>query len=395
MEHRPRPYGYSAERVPYPVAVKAAQGRTKTRLVLDPVRARVVAQIYAWRTVDRLGIPEIRDRLNADHDAYPPPAAGKGWTNSGVYSILGNPKYTGRMVFGRRRSAGGKRGRRVPPEQWIWSPAETHPAIVTRATWDAAQGMSEQHATSRDDPALSSHPQARRTYLLRGRVRCRPCKRRMYGITRPSTRYYTGSADVDHTYYLCPHDPANPAHAAQAPDHPATVSIREDLLLEHARQFFATRVFGPDRGRFLRERLPASAAEQAAQRDKEATRLRKRIKRIDATEDAHIREVQALATQDPNAPAIKAMRERHLRAFTDLETERDQINAKLAALAKQTTAAGRDPALLDALPLLGDVLPKLPNKIKQQLFDAFDLSMLYHKKDNRSPAGPPSPRPPP
>src|SRR5262249_22786621 len=146
----------------------------------------------------------------------------------------------------------------------------------------------------------------------------------------------------------------------------------------HARQFYATRVFGPDRARFLRERLPASAAEQAAQREKEAARLRKRIKRIDATEDAHIREVQALAGQDANAPAIKAMRERHLRAFTDLETERDQIKAKLAALTKATTEQGGDPALLDALPLLGDVLPRLPNKIKQQLFDAFDLSMLYH-----------------
>jgi len=343
----------------------------------------VVAQIFAWRTVKRLGIPEITDRLNGDHGAYPPPQAGKGWINSGVYSILSNPKCTGRMVFGRRRSAGGKRGRRVPPAQWIWSPAETHPAIVTRATWDAAQAMSQTHATSRDDLALSSHPQARRTYLLRGRVRCRPCKRRMYGITRPSPRYYTGSADVDHTYYLCPHDPANPAHQAQAPDHPTTVSIREDILLEHARQGFATRIFGPDRAALLREQLPASAAEQAAQRDKDAARLRTKLKKIDTTEDAHIREVNALASEDPNSPAVKAMRQRHLAAFGELEAERDQINRKLAALAQQTTDAGGDPALLDALPLLGDVLPDLPDRIKQQLFDAFDLAMLYHKKDNQ------------
>jgi hypothetical protein len=51
-----------------------------------------------------------------------------------------------------------------------------------------------------------------------------------YGITRPSTRYYNGSPDVAHVYYLCPHDPRNPRHAAQAPGHPATVSVREDLL---------------------------------------------------------------------------------------------------------------------------------------------------------------------
>ncbi len=317
--------------------------------------------------------------LNADHDTYPPPQAGKGWTNGGVYSILSNPKYTGHMVFGRRRTKAGKRGRRVPPEQWVWSPNETHPAIVTRATWDAAQRISETHATSRDDLALSHHPQARRTYLLRGRIRCRPCKRRMYGITRPSSRYYSGGADVDHTYYLCPHDPANPAHQAQAPGHPATVSIREDLLLEHARQGFATRIFGPDRAALLREQLPASAAEQAAQRDKEAKQLRKKLKRIDTTEDAHIREVNALAGEDPNSPAVKAMRKRHLAAFAQLEAERDTINRKLTALAQQTTDDGGDPALLDALPLLGDVLPPLPDRIKAQLFDAFDLTMLYNK----------------
>ena len=302
---------------------------------------------------------------------------------SGVHSILGNPKYTGRMVFGRRRTQGGKRGRRVPPDQWIWSPHETHPAVVSRVTWDAAQVMAEAHGTSRDDPALNTHPQAHRTYLLRGRVRCRPCRRRMYGITRPSTRYYASAADVDHTYSLCPHDPANPAHQAHAPDYPATVSVREDLLIEHAWQFFAARVFGPDRAALLREQLPASAAEDAARRDKEAARLRKRLKRIDATEDAHVREVQALAGLDPNSAAVRAMRERHLRAFTGLEAERDQIGAKLAALTGQADDHGGDPALLDDLPMLGYVLPRLPDRIKQQLFESFDLAMLYHKKDNQ------------
>ena len=268
------PYGYTAERIPHPVPVKAAQGRTKARLVPDPARVPVVAQVFTWRTAGRLGIPEITGRLNADPAAFPPPDPAKGWTQSGVYSILSNPKYTGRMVFGRRRTTGGKRGRRVPPDQWIWSPGETHPPIISRATWDAAQQMAKAHGTSRDGPALSAHPQARRTYLLRGRVRCRPCQRRMYGVTRPSTRYYTGGADVDHVYYLCPHDPGNPAHQAQAPDHPVTVSVREDLLIGHARQFLAARIFGPDRTALLRQQLPASAAEDAARREKESAGLR-------------------------------------------------------------------------------------------------------------------------
>jgi hypothetical protein len=168
-----------------------------------------------------------------------------------------------------------------------------------------------------------------------------------------------------------------------APDHPAAVSVREDLLIEHARQFFATRILGPDRAAVLREQLSASAAEEAARREEDTDRRRVRLKQIDAAEDAHVREVQALADLDPNSPAVKAMRELHLRASTELEAERDQIGAKLTALARQAGDHGGDPALLDDLPMLGDVLPKLADRAKQQLFEALDLAMLYHKQDNQ------------
>jgi hypothetical protein len=254
----------------------------------------------------------------------------------------------------------------------------THPAIITRPTWDTAQAAGEQHGTSPDGD--TPHPRARRTYLLRGRVRCRPCRRRMHGATRPSTRYYSGGPDVDHVYYLCPHDSHNPRHAAQAPGHPATVSVREDVLLEQVRRFFATRIFGPDRATLLAEQLPAGAAEDAARREKQAARLRKRLKQIDATEDARVREVQALAELDPNAPAVKAMRTRHLKRFGELEAEREDIGRTLAALSKQATQeTGGDPGLLDLLPMLGDLLAAASDRIKQQLFDAFDIQARYSK----------------
>ena len=74
---------------------------------------------------------------------------------------------------------------------------------------------------------------------------------------------------------------------------------------------------------------------------------------------------------------------RHLRVFGELEAERDDIHRKLAALAQETNEHGGDSALLDRLPLLGDVLPRLPERIKQRLFEAFDLAMLYSKKHNQ------------
>jgi len=67
------PYGYLAEKIPHPVPARRAEGRTKSRLVPDPARARVVHEIFTWRTVDRLGYAEIAKRLNSDLERYPPP----------------------------------------------------------------------------------------------------------------------------------------------------------------------------------------------------------------------------------------------------------------------------------------------------------------------------------
>jgi site-specific DNA recombinase len=239
----PVPYGYLAQRIPHPIAAKAAQGATKTRLDLDYDRAPVVARIFAMRTVDKLGRKAIASQLNADPTA-PRPATAKVWTVPSVGKILANPKYTGHMVFGRQRKANGKMTT-VPASEWLWSPEPTHPAIITRGMFDAAQEIGAGHGTSRDGTGPSAHPATRRSYALRGRIRHRTCHRRMCGVTRTSSRYYNDSPDVELVYYQCPYDPSRAA-APEAEAHPRTVTIREEALTEVLRQFFATRIFGPE-----------------------------------------------------------------------------------------------------------------------------------------------------
>ncbi|MGH3273743.1 MAG: recombinase family protein, partial [Streptosporangiaceae bacterium] len=314
----PAPYGYLAERVTHPVPFKAAQGRTKTRLTPDAQRAQVVAQIFAWRTEDKLGLAAITDRLSADPAACPPPGE-IGWTVPAVRAILANPKYTGYMVFGRRRTING-RNTAVPPSEWLWSPEPAHPPIITRQTWDAAQAMGAEHASSRDGDGLNRHPAARRTYLLRSRIRCRACRRRMCGVTRPYSRYYNGLPPVSRVYYFCPHNPANPRHAAAAPDHPRHISVREDALLAAIRQFFAERIFGPERAALLAIAIPATAAQDATQREKKTAALQQRLRKIDAAENAHAREIENLATLPQGSPAITALRSRIIERFGELET---------------------------------------------------------------------------
>jgi site-specific DNA recombinase len=371
------PYGYLADRVTHPVPIKAAQGRTKTRLAIDPATAPVVEQIFAWRTLDKLGVITVTNRLNDDPEAYPPPSQA-GWNSSAVYAILRNPKYTGHMVFGRRRTTNGK-SRPVPMDQWLWSPEPAHPAIITRATWDAAQAAGAEHATSRDDYGPDDSPAGRRTYVLRSRLRCRACNRRMAGATRFSSRYYKNEPDVAHTYYRCPHNARNPRHQAASPDHPANLIVREDQLLAAIRQFYDERIFGPERAALLAAALPDSAAADTARKDKEAARLGKRLRQIDAAENAHAREIEALATMPAAAPAITALRTRIVARFTELEEERATINTQLTELTTPAADDPGDPALLDALPRLAGPLTDAPIRLQQQLYDAFGLQLLYSK----------------
>jgi site-specific DNA recombinase len=367
------PYGYAAERTPHPVPAKAAQGRTKARLILDPVRAPVIAQIFAWRTVDKLGLPAIAARLNADPARYPAPnpTALTGWTTGNLTAILRNPKYTGYMVYGRHRTRNGHRIV-VPQDQWLWSPEPVHPAIVDRPTWDLAQTATAGHGTSRDGDDLNTHPATTRFYPYRSRVRCRECQRRMTGST------YNIASQI--TYYRCPHNWANPKRAADHPDHPRTVQAAELLLDQVVGEFFATRILGPERAALL----AATDAAAAADRDAQEKALKARIGRIETAQNSKILELEDLPA-DPHDPATQAYRARIRTRFAELHEERERLEAQLKTLAK-TTPAAADAELLDRLPLAGDVLPRLTPRLKAKLFQAFGITVLWNKPASQATA---------
>jgi hypothetical protein len=210
-------------------------------------------------------------------------------------------------------------------------------------------------------PQVPPHPPAaRHDYALRSRVRCRLCQRRMCGITRTSSRYYTGDADALHTYYLCTHNPANPRHAALRPDHPRTVSVRENDLLEVVRQFFAERVFGPERHALLREQLPASEAEAAAQRAADRAALTKELARIDIAQRNQILQIDGLSP-DPADKAAQAMRARCYQRFAELHTERENIEAEIHEI-DGTPARDDHAELLTGIPLLAANLAQMPER---------------------------------
>jgi hypothetical protein len=328
------PYGYLADRVPHPAPAKAAQGRTKSRLILDPARSLAVEKIFQWRTVLHLSIRAITDRLNAGPAAYPAPAGTAGWTKTAVTKILANPKYTGHMVYGRTRNCNGTK-RPVPQDQWSWTPEPVHPAVIDRATWDTAQKTGAQRGNIRDPET----PTARtgRRYILRSRVRHRDCQRRMCGTWRSSP------AGTVYIYYRCPHDPANPRHAATHPDH-GPVSVREDALMDAITQFFSQYVFGHDRARMLAAQLPATTAGHAQARARTEKHLRAELARISTAERGLISELEHLGPDD--TPAVQAYRQRIRARNAELYDERTRTETALAEL-QAAAPPDNNPALLD------------------------------------------------
>jgi hypothetical protein len=246
--------------------------------------------------VEHLGKPTIRKRLADAPHLYPVPPSGA-WSLGLVDEILSNPKYTGHQVMGRRRHKGGKRVW-TPASEWIWTPEPTHEAIVPKQVWDAAQKMGMRHGSTRDPGAPAKRPGRR--YVLRSRLFCSICHRRLSGKARTTTARTL-------VYYQCPHDPGIRRHAAAHPDH-RNVYVREETVLAAITGFYAERVFGPDRAALLAALTPATTAAKAARCTARAKTLRKKLDKIDVAETALITELETPAgpADPPPRPSATA-----------------------------------------------------------------------------------------
>src|ERR1700691_249824 len=253
----------------------------------------------------------------------------------------------------------GSTRRLVPPEQWIWSEQPTHPAIITRDMFSAAQGIAAEHRSAGAPPHAPPRRRPRRTYALRGRVRHRSCQRRMCGTTRTFPRYWAEGPDYSNTYYKCTHDTDNPKHAAAHPGppphrhrprrHPHQPDPR---LLRHPR--IRPRPRRPPRAADPRQRRPGRRSPRPRPRPAgQRTRPHRPRAAIPDHPDRHPRPRPREHRRPGHAPAL-------LRRFTGLQAEREATQTQLEALDSATTP-GNDTALLDLIPCLPTPSPCTPS----------------------------------
>ena len=246
------PYGYRLiDAGPHPNPAKAADGKRLHKLEPDPGTAWVVRRIFAeylagrglfaiaeGLTRDQIPSPSQHDRARNRH------RTGEGWSKSAVRVILTNPRYTGRQVWNKQRKdeilldvddvAAGYETRMRWNEagRWVWSDTIAHEPLISAEDFQAAQAIMADAGRARRG-SREAHQRVTHPYVLRGRLYCGYCGRRMQG-------QYSNQAP----YYRCryPKEYALASHVR----HPGNVYLREADVLPAIDRWLAV-IFAPHR----------------------------------------------------------------------------------------------------------------------------------------------------
>src|SRR6266542_2024985 len=370
------PYGYRiADAGPHPNPAKAADGKRLHKLEPGPQTAWVVRRIFAeylagrglfaiaeGLTRDRIPSPSQHDRARNRH------RTGEGWSKSAVRVILRNPRYTGRQVWNKQRKdeilldvddvAAGYETRMRWNEagSWIWSDSLAHEPLISNEDFEAAQaimaGAGRARRSRREVHQRVAHP-----YVLRGRLHCGHCGRRMQG-------QYSNHEP----YYRCryPREYALASHVR----HPGNVYLREADVLP-AIDRWLTVIFAPRR---LTRTIAEMQAAQATPATPEPAAPAQDTRAAIADCDARLARYQATldAGADPQTIA---------------EWTRQVKAERAAALARDATQTLRNPsrrlteddirALITALGNLRDVIRDAGPAEKAAIYDQLDLKVTF------------------
>ena len=371
------PYGYRiADAGPHPNPAKAADGKRLHKLEPDPDTAGLVGRIFAeylagrglyaiaeGLTRDRIPSPSQQDRARNRH------RTGEGWSKSAVRTILCNPRYTGRQVWNKQRkdeilldvndvAAGYEtRMRWNQLGSWVWSDAIVHEPLIPAADFDAAQAImadaGRARRTSREAHQRVSHP-----YVLRGRLYCGYCGRRMQG-------QYSNHAP----YYRCryPREYALASHVR----HPGNIYLREADLLPAIDAWLVV-IFAPHRlEQTIRE---MQEAQDPGPHTTPPARPGEDTQALIADCDARLARYQAAldAGADPQAVAEWT---RQVKAERGAALARDASKNRHPAVRQLTEDDIR--ALITGLGDLRDIIGDAEAPVKAAIYDQLGLQVTY------------------
>jgi site-specific DNA recombinase len=157
------------------------------------------------------------------------------------------------------------------------------------------------------------------------------------------------------------------------------IRVREDTLLDAVHDFFANRIFGPQRRTLIEAGLPETDKRSEDDWHTRCSALRTSIEGIRRRQT---RLIDQFDDPDNSEPDIDDETERELTRqlkarFAELETERRGKTADLETLEANPPRRDHQTSLLDRLPHLQRRLAELPERLQRQLFDVFHLEIHY------------------
>jgi site-specific DNA recombinase len=314
------PYGYSYQ----PKTETAPQ-----RLLIHPVEAEIVRQMFRWLIEEELSSYAIEKRMVLQGVPTRGGPAHQGWCQSTVSGILRNPIYKGEGYYNRTRAVdarhpyrasglndrrpGNGRGRTERPrDEWI---TVRVPAIVDPETWDLAQA---QLARNRVRAVRNNTCHG---YLLRSLLVCGRCGRRMVGTWHQHSggRYRCRARYPRHEPWACD------GRTLQA-------GLLEPLVWEYVRDLLADPAV-------LQARYADGCADPAvyAPDDQERARLSRKLQALD-------REVQRLIdAYQAEVIVLSELQERRRR----IEEHGQVLRARLQEIATQHASREHELRLLE------------------------------------------------
>jgi site-specific DNA recombinase len=360
------PYGYRlVDAGPHPNPGRAAAGQRAHRLVADEVTAPVVRDIFE-SFVGGAGVRAIAQRLT--DTGIPSPSAHdparnshrdpRGWAFSAVRAILTNEAYTGRRLWAKQQKfeelldpddvAAGNRTRLRwrPEDQWIRPEVKTHIALVEDDLFVAARGRLASTRPGTRKPRSSIH-----AYPLRGILFCSICGRRMEGTWRKAKTGETGRV-----LYRCAlrH---NRALTQDFPDHPNTLYLSEDAILEPLDQWIASITTSEA----LAEHQGPSAQTTTS------TQLRAKLAEVDRKIASLIAAIEA----GVDLPLVSEQLNRRAR-------ERDGLEAELRSLPRERVLSPTEMRqALDQLGGIANILAGADSSTREKIYNSLGVQMVY------------------
>ena len=252
----PRNYGYVRE-------TKVVGRRRVSRLVINEAEAAIVRRIFADYLRPDASFAKIAEGLNADR--VPTPRGQRYWEGDSVRSLIRNPVFTGRIVYGRRPT--GKYSRRTADGIVSLRPGQavkaakpiSHkaphivPPIIDDSTFDKSQELiAERRGNTRRHGTI---------HRLSGMILCETCGRRYHG---------------DGGVYRC-----SSAKLTSKPDRCSPHRITEGPLIAAIDELVQKHLGTPKGASLLRQKIEKMLTSRRAEEADEKPALRKRLASLD------------------------------------------------------------------------------------------------------------------